>query len=56
MTLVKEDYRRFVMKLEVKKQALVNAFLKPLPFFAAWPAKWLTRLQYYLTEVKTIRN
>ena len=56
MSLVKEDYKRFVMKIELKQQAHVNAFLKTLAFFKKWPTKWLTRLQYHLTEMQPIRN
>lgn len=56
MSLGKEDYKRFVLKIEQKHQMNVNTFLKTLPFFSFWPTKQLNRLQYFLKEEKFIRG
>jgi len=56
MTLTKVDYKNLVLKISLKAQAKINAFLKLLPFFSTWPAKWLTRIQFDLHPVKLIRN
>ena len=56
MTLTRQEYKRFIEKIELKTQTATNMYLKSLPMFSAWPNKQLTKLQYALTEVTLIRN
>lgn len=56
LVLSKEDYQKFILKIKLKQQADLNVFLKTLPYFRTWPTKWLNKLQYYLEEIKFIRN
>ena len=55
-TLNKEDYLKFIHRVDQDKQLGINAFLKELPFFSHWSSKFLNKLRYYLEEIHLIRN
>ena len=46
MSLIREDYQKFVVKIRKKNEANVTDFLRCLPMFATWPTKALSKLQY----------
>ncbi len=41
MSLIRDDYQKFVVKIRKKTEANVIGFLKGLPMFASWPTKAL---------------
>jgi len=56
LSLTRDEYQKFLQRIQQKKLGKKSAFLKSLPMFKSWPMKWLNRLQDSLEEVQFIRK